>query len=99
MFFYKLISYLFHPLLCSFAGTFLYLFLSPEHIIKEQEYIILLVVFISTYLIPVILLVFLKRLKLIEDYHLRSISERKFPILLLIIVRQFIKCQRVHGAI
>ena len=86
MLFHRLISYLFHPLLCSFAGTFLYLLLSPEHIIKEQEYIILLVVFISTYLIPVLLLVLLKRLKLIEDYHLRSISERKFPILFFILL-------------
>ena len=43
MFFYKLISYVLHPLLFSFLGTFLYLYLSPEHMVKQQEYIILLI--------------------------------------------------------
>lgn len=86
MFFYKFISYVLHPLLFSFLGSFLYLYLSPKHILKEQEYIILLIVFISTYIIPIILLALLKRVNMISDYHLRSIEERKFPILFFIML-------------
>ena len=86
MVFFKLISYLLHPLLFSFIGTFLYLYLSPEHILKQQEYIILLIVFVSTYIIPILLLSLLKKVQLINDFHLNTIDERKFPILFFIIL-------------
>jgi len=86
MLFYKLISYLFHPLLFSFIGTFLYLFLSPKHFEKKQEYIILFVIFISTYILPIFLLALLKKMNLIKSYHLRSIEERKFPVIFFIIL-------------
>lgn len=86
MLFYKLISYVFHPLLFSFIGSFLYLFLTPKHISKKQEYIILLVVFISTYILPLFFLVVLKQIKLIKNYHLETIKERKFPIIFFIIL-------------
>lgn len=75
-----------HPLLFSFLGSFLYLYLTPTHVVKQQEYIILMVVFVSTYIIPVLLLAFLKRMNLIKDYHLRSIEERKFPVLFFIML-------------
>ncbi len=86
MFIYKFISYVLHPLLFSFMGSFLYLYLTPKHILKQQEYIILLIVFLSTYLVPILLLALLKRVRLITDYHLRSIDERKFPILFFIML-------------
>jgi len=86
MFVYKLISYVLHPLLFSFMGSFLYLYLTPKHIVKQQEYIILVIVFVSTYIIPILLLALLKRINLINDYHLRSIDERKFPILFFIML-------------
>ena len=86
MFIYKLISYVFHPLLFSFLGSFLYLYLSPKHILKEQEYIILLIVFVSTYIIPILLLALLKKVNMVTDYHLRNIEERKFPILFFIML-------------
>ena len=86
MAFYKFISFVFHPLLFSFIGTFLFLFLSPKHILKKQEYIILAVIFISTYILPVLFLVFFRKVRIIKDYHLRTIQERKFPILFFIII-------------
>lgn len=79
--FYKFISFIFHPLLFSFIGTFLFLFLSPKHIIKQQEYIILTVIFVSTYILPILFLMLLKKLDFIRDYHLKTIEERKFPVL------------------
>lgn len=84
--FYKIISYVLHPLLFAFMGSFIYLYLTPKHVVKEQEYIILFVVFVSTYIIPIILLALLKKVKLINDYHLRSINERKFPVLFFIML-------------
>ncbi len=86
MFVYKFISYVLHPLLFSFLGSFLYLYLSPKHILKEQEYIILIIVFISTYIVPILLLALLKRVNMISDYHLRNIEERKFPVLFFIML-------------
>jgi len=86
MFAYKVISYVLHPLLFAFMGSFIYLYLTPKHVVKEQEYIILFVVFVSTYIIPIILLALLKKVKLIDDYHLRSINERKFPVLFFIML-------------
>ncbi len=86
MAFYKLISFVFHPLLFSFIGTFLFLFLSPKHILRRQEYIILVVIFISTYILPILFLVFFKKMNLIKDYNLRTIEERKFPIIFFIIL-------------
>jgi len=86
MFVFKVISYVLHPLLFAFMGSFIYLYLTPKHVVKEQEYIILFVVFVSTYIIPIILLALLKKVKLIDDYHLRSINERKFPVLFFIML-------------
>ena len=86
MFVYKFISYVLHPLLFSFLGSFLYLYMSPKHILKEQEYLILVIVFISTYIVPILLLALLKRVNMISDYHLRNIEERKFPILFFIML-------------
>ncbi len=86
MLFYKFLSIIFHPILFSFIGTFLFLFLSPKHFIKKQEYIILLVIFVSTYILPIFLLLFLKKMNLIKDYYLKSIEERKFPILFFIVL-------------
>lgn len=86
MFFFKLISHLFHPLLFSFIGSFLYLVLTPKHIIKKQEYIILIIIFMSTYVLPVFVLALLKRMNMIKSYKLDTIEERKFPIIFFIIL-------------
>ena len=86
MLFHKIVSHLLHPLLFAFIGTAIYLYLTPEHLAREQEYILLLIVFVSTYIIPILIMGLLKRVGLIEDFQLRSIEERKFPILFFIIL-------------
>ncbi len=86
MFFFKLISHVFHPLLFSFIGSFLYLVLTPKHIIKKQEYVILMIIFLSTYILPIFVLALLKRMNMIQSYKLDTIEERKFPILFFIIL-------------
>jgi len=44
------------------------------------------VVFLSTYILPLFLLVVLKQFKLIKNYHLESIKERKYPVIFFIIL-------------
>jgi hypothetical protein len=78
---YKFISYILHPVLVPIISTLLYFIIIPNHIPKEFAYRVLSIVFVTTYIIPILLIYFLKKIKLIESYHLVSINERKFPIL------------------
>lgn len=76
----KLISFVFHPIIIPIASALLYFIIIPNHIPKELAYRILGLIFITTYILPVILLFFLKKIKLVEDFYLNSIDERKFPV-------------------
>ncbi|QCX37177.1 hypothetical protein FF125_01500 [Aureibaculum algae] len=78
--FSKLISFVFHPIIIPIASALLYFIIIPSHISKEASYRILGLIFVATYILPVILLFFLKQTKLINDFYLKSIDERKFPI-------------------
>ena len=84
--FYKLISYILHPVLIPIVSTLLYFIIIPNHIPKEFSYRVLGIVFITTYILPILLLYFLKKATLIDSYLLVSINERKFPILFLAIL-------------
>lgn len=86
----KFISYFFHPINFSIIGAFIYFLFVPKYIFKPQEYIILVVVFVATYLIPLMLLFSMKRMGMINSYHLTTIEERKFPLLLFISISVFI---------
>ncbi|MDJ0645994.1 MAG: hypothetical protein QNJ57_08450 [Flavobacteriaceae bacterium] len=81
MLFYRAISYIFHPILFSTIASFLYFIILPTHVSDESERVILSIVFLATYVIPILLVFFLKRFRLIQDYHLKTIGERKFPVL------------------
>ena len=77
---YKFISYIFHPVLTPIVCTLLYFIIIPNHIPRKFAYWVLIIVFVTTYIFPLLLLYFLKKVKLIENYQLSSINERKFPI-------------------
>ncbi|MEE9348998.1 MAG: hypothetical protein V3U80_03055 [Flavobacteriaceae bacterium] len=81
-----IISYLFHPVLFSTVGTLLFFSIQPKYLPKAFEHKIITVVFLSTYVIPVIFLFLLKKKKSIESYHLKTINERKFPIVFFFII-------------
>jgi len=72
--------------LFSTIGAVLFFIIQPKYIPRELEYSIISVVFLSTYIIPVLFLFILKRKKTIESYHLETINERKFPILFFFIL-------------
>ncbi len=78
--FEKIISYTLHPVLFSTISTLFYFILTPKYLPKNFEYKVLTVVFISTYIIPILFLFILKKRNRIEDFHLKTIKERKLPI-------------------
>jgi membrane-associated phospholipid phosphatase len=82
--FSKFISYFFHPINFSIIGALLYFLFVPKYIYKPQEYTILIIIFIGTYLFPLFLTYLLKRFGMINSYHMVTIEERKFPTLLFI---------------
>ncbi len=88
--FSKFISYFFHPINFSIIGTLLYFLFVPKYIFKPQEYTILVIIFIGTYLFPLFLTYLLKRYGIINSYHMNTVEERKFPTLLFISLSFFI---------
>ena len=80
----KFISYFFHPINFSIIGAVLFFLFVPKFIFKPQEYTILVVIFIGSYLFPIILLMLLKQFRMIDSFHMSTIEERKFPTLLFI---------------
>lgn len=88
--FSNFISYFFHPINFSIIGAVIYFLFVPKYIFKQQEYIILVVLFIGTYIFPLILLFLMRKFKLINTYHLTTIEERKFPSLIFISITLFI---------
>ncbi len=85
-FFNKLISYTLHPIIFPTIGTLFYFILTPQYFTGTQKNIILLLVFVSTYFLPLLMLLFLKRFDLISSYQLKSIKERKSPIIFLLVL-------------
>lgn len=88
--FNKFISFFFHPINFSIIGAVVYFLFVPKFIYKPQEHLILAVVFIGSYVFPVVLLMLLKRFGMINSYHMESIEERKFPTLLFISISYII---------
>jgi len=84
--FHKFISVIFHPVVLPTIGVFLFLSLTPNVIIKERQYLLLSIVFFSTYIVPIILLVILKFLGVIKNFQVETINERKVPLFLMLLV-------------
>ncbi|MGB1041973.1 MAG: hypothetical protein ACPGU6_01135 [Tenacibaculum sp.] len=53
---------------------------------KHQQYVILAIIFVSTYIIPLLLLIFLKTIGYLKSYQLHSIKERKIPLYFMIVL-------------
>ncbi len=88
--FNKFISFFFHPMNFSIIGAVIYFLFVPKYIFKPQEHLILLVIFVGSYVFPVLLLALLKRFGMINSYHMDTIEERKFPTILFISISYII---------
>jgi hypothetical protein len=82
--FYKFISVILHPIVIPTIGVMLYFLLIPTNFISNQKLIILSLIFVVTYLIPLLILAVFKKLKIIENYQTESIKERKLPVALMV---------------
>lgn len=83
---YKIISTILHPIVIPTIGVMLYFLLIPNNFYSNQKLTILSLVFVITYLIPLLILILFKRLKLIKSYQTESIKERKLPVALMIVL-------------
>ncbi len=88
--FSKLLSSFFHPINFPIVGAILYFLLLPKYLFIEQERLLLTVIFVITYIFPLILIILLKTFKMINSYHMTTIEERKFPLILFISITVFI---------
>ena len=84
--FYKFISTILHPIVIPTVGVMLYFLISTNNFLSEQKFTVLSVVFIFTYLVPLLILILFKKLKVIKTYKTESIKERKLPVLLMVIL-------------
>ena len=84
--FLTIISYLFHPLLIPIAGTLSYFLVTPKFSSLEQQSGNILPIFILTLIIPIIFFLILKNMKLISSVFAPNISERKYPLIISIVL-------------
>ena len=75
-----------HPIVVPTIGVILYFLLIPNLYASKQKFALLGLIFVTTYLVPVLVLILFKKLKLIRTYNTHSIKERKIPVALMIVV-------------
>jgi len=85
-FFLRIASYLFHPLFIPLFGVLLYYQLTPRffepELIRAKSYAVVII----SILIPLITFFLLKNLGVVSSIHLREVKERKFPLMIQIIL-------------
>ncbi|AUC86691.1 hypothetical protein CW731_09205 [Polaribacter sp. ALD11] len=64
----------------------LYFILIPNNYASNQKLALLSLVFATTYLIPLLILIIFKKLKLIKNFNVHSIKERKIPVAMMIVL-------------
>lgn len=75
-----------HPIVVPTIGVFLYFILIQNSFNSTQKFSVLGLIFITTYIIPLLLLILFKRLKLIKSFNAETIQERKIPIAMMIVL-------------
>ena len=77
---HKIISTLFHPIVIPTIGIIIYFLATIRPIGQYQKLITIFIVFGSTYIIPLLLLITLKKTGVINSYQLKTRKERKIPL-------------------
>jgi len=85
-FFLKIAAWLFHPLFVGIYGVLLYFSVTPRFVQPEIVYGKLLVVFILTFLIPILFFFILRNLNWVQSIALHSVNERKAPLMILAVL-------------
>ena len=82
--FYKFISGILHPVVIPTIGLLVYFILIDLRLTRKQHLVLLAVIFIATYVIPILLLIVLKSIGSVKSFKANSIQERKIPVLFMI---------------
>ena len=88
--FYKFISTILHPTVLPTLGVFLYFVFVSQSFEKRLQLIVLGLVFALTYVVPVLLLLFLRNFGFIKDFQVSTIKERRFPVIFMIFLLYFL---------
>lgn len=87
---HKVISTILHPTILPTAGTFLYFIFITRPYEKNLQLIILSLVFTLTYIVPILLLFFLKNFGFIKNFQVSTIKERRIPVIFMILILYFL---------
>ena len=87
---HKFISTILHPTVLPTAGAFLYFIFVTQQFEKRLQLIILGLIFILTYIVPILLLFFLKNFGFIKDFQVSTIKERRVPVIFMILILYFL---------
>lgn len=85
-YFLRSASFIFHPLLMPLVGTGLYFKLTPKFIEPEIIIIKTYAIIIISILIPLISFFLLKNSRLVKSINLKEVKERKYPLMIQIIL-------------
>lgn len=83
---FRSISYLFHPLFVPIAGTAAYFIVTPKYTPLSLQSGNILPIFILTVIIPIICFFILKNLRLVQSAFLVNINERRYALLINIVI-------------
>jgi hypothetical protein len=83
---YKIISVILHPIVIPTISVLLYFIIIPNNNTSKTKLALLSLIFVTTYLIPLLILILFKKLNLIKSFSANSIKERKLPVALMIIL-------------
>lgn len=84
--FHKIISTVLHPIVIPTLGVLLYFMFVSQSLERRQQLLLLALVFGITYIIPLLSLILLRSLRLIEDFQVRTIKERRIPVLVMLVL-------------
>jgi len=87
---HKFISTILHPTVLPTTGAFLYFIFVTQQFGKRLQLIILGLIFILTYMVPILLLFFLKNFGFIKDFQVSTIKERRVPVIFMILILYFL---------
>ena len=83
---HKIISIVLHPIVLPTIGVLFYFILIPNNFNSNQKLALLGLIFVTTYIVPLLILIFFKKFRLINSFKAESIQERKIPVALMIII-------------
>ena len=75
-----------HPIVIPTIGIILYFILIPNSFNSNQKFAVLGLIFVTTYIVPLVILYIFKKLNLIKSFKAESIRERKVPIAMMIVL-------------